>query len=380
MKTFRPVQKKQRRGFTLIELLVVISIIATLAALILPAVQNARAAARRAECQNNMKQLCTAVMNFTSRSNGRLPSMYKQWGTVGNAPGAAPIYRSWAVDLLPDLDNAAMQRELQTNGADASTTNDDFAISMKMFQCPVDSNNFQTPGGLSYVVNGGYVLDDGAATTTSVWPAATTLGAGGPWAQWAGTIDWNGDSVINEEDTTIGHATGIFFRPSSSTLAVVPGSTALDSFTDPLSQLNSRRGISLDYITAGDGQTNTIMFAENVQARNWDKANAFSEIAFGAPCVPGVDVGGTGATGPLSLNTSFRDTLSLNNAKPGDQIIATPGTLPRPSSNHLGTSIYGFADGAARQFADQIDWSVYVRLISPNGQRYGQTTVGLEDY
>ena len=122
------------------------------------------------------------------------------------------------------------------------------------------------------------------------------------------------------------------------------------------------------------------MFAENVQARNWDKANAFSEIAFGAPCVPGVDVGGTGATGPLSLNTSFRDTLNLNNTKPGDQIIATPGTLPRPSSNHLGTSIYGFADGAARQFADQIDWSVYVRLISPNGQRYGQTTVGLEDY
>lgn len=379
MKTFRPVQKKQRRGFTLIELLVVISIIATLAALILPAVQNARAAARRAECQNNMKQLCTAVMNFSSRSNGRLPSIYKQWGTVGT--GGAPIYRSWAVDLLPDLDNAAMQREIQVNGADASTTNDDFAISMKMFQCPVDANNFQTPGGLSYVVNGGYVLDDGAATATSVWPASPSLGTG-PWNQWAGTIDWNGDSTIDEQDTTIGHATGIFFRPSSSAATVVPGVAAgtFDPFTDPLSQLNSRRGISLDYITAGDGQTNTIMFAENVQARNWDKANAFSEIAFGAPVVPGVDIGGAGATGPLSLNASFQTTMNLNNALPGRDIIATPGTLPRPSSNHLGTSIYGFADGAARQFADQVDWRVYVRLITPNGQRYGQTTVGLEDY
>jgi len=383
MKTFRPVQKKQRRGFTLIELLVVISIIATLAALILPAVQNARAAARRAECQNNMKQLCTAVMNFTSRSNGRVPSLYKQWGTVGNAPGAAPIYRSWAVDLLPDLDNAAMQRELQTNGADASTTNDDFAISMKMFQCPVDSVNFQAPGGLSYVVNGGYVPDDGAVANASVWPAATTSGAGGPWAQWAGSYDWDGSGgPITEADTTIMHATGIFFRPSSSTATVVPGATAgtFDSFTDPLSQLNSRRGISLDYITAGDGQTNTIMFAENVQARNWDTATSFAEIAFGVPFVPGTDVGGTGATGPLSLNASFRNTLNINNALPGNAITATPGTLPRPSSNHLGTSIYGFADGAARQFADQIDWSVYVRLITPNGQRYGQTTVGLEDY
>lgn len=305
--------------------------------------------------------------------------MYKQWGTVGT--GGAPIYRSWAVDLLPDLDNAAMQREIQVNGADANTTNDDFAISMKMFQCPVDANNFQTPGGLSYVVNGGYVLDDGADTTTSVWPASPSLGTG-PWNQWAGTIDWNGDTVIDEQDTTIGHATGIFFRPSSSTATVVPGVAAgtFDAFTDPLSQLNSRRGISLDYITAGDGQTNTIMFAENVQARNWDKADAFSEIAFGVPFVPGTDVGGAGATGPLSLNASFRTTLNLNNALPGTQIIATPGTLPRPSSNHLGSSIYGFADGAARQFADQVDWSVYVRLITPNGQRYGQTTVGLEDY
>lgn len=81
-----------RRGFTLIELLVVIAIIAVLMGLLLPAVQQAREAARRSQCANNLKQVALAIHNFED-ANKTLPS-----SRMG------PQHATWFVQILPYLD------------------------------------------------------------------------------------------------------------------------------------------------------------------------------------------------------------------------------------------------------------------------------------
>ncbi|MFN9237440.1 MAG: DUF1559 domain-containing protein, partial [Planctomyces sp.] len=112
----KPATVSSRRGFTLIELLVVIAIIAILVSLLLPAVQQAREAARRTQCKNNLKNLGLAVHNFEGTYKNLPPG---QIFTVAGYSNFALLDNvSWVgtmAYLLPYLEQDAVYRPFGTN-------------------------------------------------------------------------------------------------------------------------------------------------------------------------------------------------------------------------------------------------------------------------
>src|SRR3954447_24995498 len=110
--------RRRRTGFTLIELLVVIAIIAILIALLLPAVQQAREAARRTQCRNNLKQMGLAMHNYHDVFNCFPPGYLGYPAAAGQDCSAvrntAPFAQGWGwgTYLLPYLDQAPLYNSL----------------------------------------------------------------------------------------------------------------------------------------------------------------------------------------------------------------------------------------------------------------------------
>ena len=112
-------RRKFHGGFTLIELLVVIAIIAILMALLLPAVQQAREAARRTQCKNNLKQLGLALHNYHDVHSVFPPAYVGAVGTSGTAFGVTypddnrngPSGLAWGVMILPFIEQAPLYRQ-----------------------------------------------------------------------------------------------------------------------------------------------------------------------------------------------------------------------------------------------------------------------------
>jgi len=143
----------RRGGFTLVELLVVIAIIGVLVALLLPAVQSAREAARRMQCSNNLRQLGLALQNYHDVNN---------WFPINYRPVIGGTY-SWMQAILPFIEQANLYNQLTLGGKVALANNTLVAnTAIKTYRCPSDG---LTPNGLlgptTYAPNG---ASDGGGT------------------------------------------------------------------------------------------------------------------------------------------------------------------------------------------------------------------------
>lgn len=112
----RPVPNRYR-GFTLIELLVVIAIITILIALLLPAVQQAREAARRSQCKNNLKQFGLACQNYHDTF-----LVFPASGTSARGPGIYAWGHGWGIAILPYLEVKSLYVRFDFRGVSSSAT------------------------------------------------------------------------------------------------------------------------------------------------------------------------------------------------------------------------------------------------------------------
>jgi prepilin-type N-terminal cleavage/methylation domain-containing protein/prepilin-type processing-associated H-X9-DG protein len=195
----------RRHGFTLIELLVVISIIAVLIGLLLPAVQAAREAARRAQCVNNLKQMGIALHNYHDAVGAFPPG----WVARRDASGenAGPGW-GWAAQLLPYLEQAPLHAAVNMNlPVEAAANSTARLAKLSVFACPSDRAFVPT-----------FTVVDASTSSTAL---------GAPICDVASS-DYVGSFGTGDVSDTPGrdHGDGLFFRDDSVKLAEVTDGTS----------------------------------------------------------------------------------------------------------------------------------------------------------
>ncbi len=159
--------RHHRRGFTLIELLVVIAIIAILISLLLPAVQQAREAARRSSCKNNLKQVGLALHNYHDTHRTFPP------GWVRGAADSSPGWGTFTF-LLPHLDQANLYNTLNPGpAAMPSAANANTQTVLSVYVCPSDTGP-NINAALSSHGKSNYICVMGS----NVAPSASAVGDG----------------------------------------------------------------------------------------------------------------------------------------------------------------------------------------------------------
>jgi prepilin-type N-terminal cleavage/methylation domain-containing protein len=322
-------RSRGRTGFTLVELLVVIAIIGVLVALLLPAIQAAREAARRAQCQNNLKQIGLGVLNFESAKK-RFPAGATAEGSSTTAVNSS----TWTVDILPFAEQQALYSLWTPTQDFNAAVNQRLRESyVPLYTCPTDIDTKQL-----------YQPDSGQGTG-QFWAPGSYRGVSG-WVpnSIGGSQYWD-----DPRSNTVGIA-GVLPDWSRGPLPSVLKniSNADDRKLPPVSTRQITDGTS-NTLLAGEYHTTTNPSPTQARRTLWCYAYTSYNVSSGVE------------RRPETLNTDFNACAALEG---GD----ANGCKRAWGSLHTGNIIqFVRCDGSAATVSMNLDMALFVTLVTISG-------------
>ena len=321
-----------RRGFTLIELLVVIAIIAVLISLLLPAVQQAREAARRTQCKNSLKQIGLAIHNYHETNNTIPPGIVS----------AAPCYINvgWAVYILPYIDNAPIYQKYNFNINQKIRNSNPGGAVIGTFRCGSDQ-------GRNRLTGPGVIANAGRSNYAGVFGWARLEGDGYPGYNYSST---NATSTPNRD--------GSFHVNSKRNFSVFR-----DGLSNTLMVAERRTGSQVQGNRFVGGPTSICGTANPVELTDGTAVAAGNTGALEAPDpdngVHGIAQIDSFAGSDLNISlvlgtTSMKPNLSTGANILGDKQDAGDSVHEGFSSAHIGIVNGLLGDGSVRTFSDNI--------------------------